>query len=108
MNTRADTPLRSQTAQILKRAPRKMRLPASSTPCDDLAVPVAVKVSDPYRDGDKWRLVLFEGTKRTAKLFDNYQTAIRVKETILAAAQGIADSIMSALWIAATCIRSCV
>jgi integrase len=60
----------------------------TSTPCDDLAVQPAVKVSAPYRQGDKWRLVLFEGTKRTAKLFDDYQTAMRVKESILAAAKG--------------------
>jgi len=46
----------------------------------------AVKVTGPYREGDKWRLVLFEHGKRSAKLYEDRETAELVRGRILDAA----------------------
>lgn len=94
MNQRTDNPLqRTRIAQLLLRAPRKRaKLPKAlqlpSDACDTPeTVTQSVRVSGPYRNGKRWRLVVFD-PKRTAKLFDDYETAMLVKERLLAEADG--------------------
>ena len=95
MNLRTDKPAhRGYIADLLLRAPRErknarkvLQLPIPK--CDDAeTVTQSVKVSPPYPNGNKWRLIVWEDGKRTAKLFADRETALRVRERLLSELDG--------------------
>ncbi len=65
-----------------KRA-KSLRLPSQA--CDNAKTVSrqSVKVLGPYRNANKWRLLVFE-PHRQAKVFDDYETACLVRERLLA------------------------
>ena len=96
MNQRTDTPLTSQSAKrgelarkLLHTAKRqrRSRLPATSPLCDDKGTmpPKLAKVLGPYRNGDKWRLVIKEGDARKSVVYDTEAEALTVRENLLTA-----------------------
>lgn len=85
MNQRTDRPLKhGRLAQLLQRTPRThaRRLRASEEASDDTTTTHPAKVLGPYRNGKKWRLLVFD-PHRQAKVFDDRETAIRVRDSLL-------------------------
>jgi integrase len=56
----------------------------------ETVAPETAKVLGPYRNGDKWRLLVFD-PHRQAKVFDDYETAVRVRDRLLVEIDGRAS-----------------
>lgn len=92
MNQRSGKPLTGgRLARLLLRAPRKRSkvLRAASAACDDAETVTrkSAKVLGPYKNGEKWRLIVFDPDRR-ARLFDDYETAALVRDRLLAEVDG--------------------
>lgn len=90
MNQRTDNPFPcGRLAELLQRAPRKKAraLPLPSESEDESAAPQSAKVLGPCRNGGKWRLLVFD-PHRQAKVFDDYETAVRVRDRLLVEMDG--------------------
>ena len=96
MNQRTDTPLTSQSAKrgelarkllAAAKRQRRSRLPLPSMLCDDHKAmpPTLAKVLGPYRNGDKWRLVIKEGDTRKSLVYATEEEALTVRRDLLTA-----------------------
>jgi len=96
MNQVVDKPLTSQpmkrgelARKLLKAAKRSKHsgLPSLALPCDDneSMTSDAARVLGPYRNGQKWRLIVREGKGRKSLVFDTREQAESVRGNLLAA-----------------------
>ena len=90
MNHQTDKPLKhGRLAQLLQRTPRThaRRLRESSEAADETTTAQPAKVLGPYRNGKKWRLLVYD-PHRQAKVFDDRETAMRVRDSLLVELDG--------------------
>src|ERR1041384_4907121 len=59
-------------------------LPVAKLACENQAtLPKSVaRVLGPYANGDKWRLVLLDGTSRKALVADTYEAALKLSDEL--------------------------
>ena len=69
------------------RAQRDAPLTELATACDDKKVAKSLSVAGPYRNRDKWRLVLINGTGRQSKVYDTKEQAEAIKARLLSQAR---------------------
>lgn len=60
---------------------------AQRDPCDDLRAPKSLSVDGPYRNRDKWRLVLIDSTGRRSKVYETREEAEAIKGRLLSQAR---------------------
>lgn len=63
--------------------PKTTTVPGDSTPCDnDQTMPRSARVLGPYKNGDKWRLVMLDGDSRKALVADTYEAALALRDDL--------------------------
>ena len=74
----------SLTKMLGRIADRAKAVPSLPLTCDDESVPLKIaRVLGPYRNGDKWRLVVFDENGRKALLAPSKEEAEKIKAGLL-------------------------
>lgn len=63
--------------------PKMPTVPSDGTACEnDQAMPKSARVLGPYRNGDKWRLVMLDGASRRALVADSHEAALALRDDL--------------------------
>lgn len=76
------------------RAERDTTLTRAATAYEDPKAPKSLSVAGPYRNRDKWRLVLIDGTGRQSKVFDTREQAEAIKARLLTEVRAKQDKLI--------------
>ena len=95
MPSRQSVPNLSALAESVRKSHRKRRLrtrshvaemttvPGAGTTCEnDHTMQKSARVLGPYRNGDKWRIVMLDGDTRKALVADSYEAALALRDDL--------------------------
>ena len=97
MSSRQSVPSLAALAESVRKSHRKRRhrpttashvsemptVPGDGTTCEnDQTMPKSARVLGPYKNGDKWRLVMLDGDSRKAMVADSYEAALALRDDL--------------------------
>jgi hypothetical protein len=95
MPSRQSVPNLSALAESVRKSHRKRRLrakshvsemttvPGDSATCEhDHTMQKSARVLGPYKNGDKWRIVMLDGDTRKALVADSYEAALALRDDL--------------------------
>lgn len=86
--------VRSKLVTKAKRERKKTktaRLSSLAAACDDASTGKSLRVNGPYRDRDRWRIYLIDGSGRQSLLFPSRDAAEAAKASLIQKARALAD-----------------